>query len=88
MGFEGLNKPSRITYDVHRQARYEGGSPIRTPSPASSEGEGMSQIAAGVANLQMPRTPSPEGSNPTGKVSEQPRPPVHRAATAGMPAGR
>ncbi|MER6247159.1 hypothetical protein [Streptomyces griseorubiginosus] len=88
MGFEGLNKPSRITYDVHRQARSEGGSPIRTPSPASSEGEGMSQIAAGVANLQMPRTPSPEGSNPTGKVSEQPRPPVHRAATTGMPAGR
>ncbi|MGW6259928.1 hypothetical protein [Streptomyces sp. NPDC055085] len=59
LGMEGLNKPAHLPYTVERSTS-AGNSPRRTPSPASSD-ESMGRITSQVANLQMPRTPSPEG---------------------------
>ncbi|MFD9326761.1 hypothetical protein [Streptomyces sp. NPDC060065] len=83
LGIEGLNKPAHLPYEVH-YATSEGNSPRRTPSPASSNASdgGVEQLRSQVANLAMPRTPSPESPGVTDAAAQPAaRPPVKRAAT-------
>ncbi|MXM63493.1 hypothetical protein GR925_08535 [Streptomyces sp. HUCO-GS316] len=83
---EGLAKPGHIPYEVKYSTSADN-SPRRTPSP---NGEmSAEQLRQGVAGLTLPRSPSPEGSDPTSAAGRQttvPRPPMGRR-TASAPPG-
>ncbi|MET7744850.1 hypothetical protein [Streptomyces sp. NPDC005385] len=85
LGMEGLNRPAHLPYTVERSSS-AGNSPRRTPSPASSSDESMGRITSQVANLQMPRTPSPEGPGLTDSAASTTvaRPKPVRAATTNV----
>ncbi|MEU8795432.1 hypothetical protein [Streptomyces sp. NPDC048643] len=85
LGMEGLNKPAHLPYTVERSTS-AGNSPRRTPSPASSSDESMGRVTSQVANLQMPRTPSPEGPGLTDAAASTAvaRPKALRSATTNV----
>ncbi|MGY1436514.1 hypothetical protein [Streptomyces reniochalinae] len=76
-----LSEPSRIPYEV-RYSSSADNSPRRTPSPAGEKGMSVEQLRQDVANMSMPRTPSPERPNASANVAAQPtHQPVKRSAT-------
>ncbi|MFD8305036.1 hypothetical protein ACFV29_22240 [Streptomyces sp. NPDC059690] len=79
-GISGLDRPSRIPYDVQRSSS-AGNSPRRTPSPQNTLD--MEQLRSEVASMSMPRTPSPEQGDITAQAAAAATKPVMKRSTTG-----
>ncbi|MER5508815.1 hypothetical protein ABT052_26220 [Streptomyces sp. NPDC002766] len=79
-GISGLDRPSRIPYDVQRSSS-AGNSPRRTPSPQNTLD--MEQLRSEVASMSMPRTPSPEQGDITAQAAAAATKPTMKRSTTG-----
>lgn len=77
-GISGLDRPSRIPYDVQRSSS-AGNSPRRTPSPENALD--IEQLRSDVASMAIPRTPSPAQGEASVQAAAVAKPTMKRSTT-------